>query len=97
MYFEFEVLRHSVCFFKYSLRSGRVKIYLHCVIDHWVEVAHCVAQRWLLCEDKSSKVKYENDKVYLQVEPHGHDWEDDGGVDEVREGDGEDERSGCLE
>ena len=30
------------------------------------------------------------------MKPHCHDGEDDGGVDEVREGDGKDERSGCL-
>ena len=42
-------------------------------------------------------MKYEHNKVYLQVEPHGHDGEDDGGVDKVREGDGEDERSSCLD
>ena len=42
-------------------------------------------------------MKYGNGRVYPEVEPHGHDGEDDGGVDEVGEGDGEDERSGCLQ
>ena len=30
------------------------------------------------------------------VEPHRHDGKDEGGIDEVRESDGEDERSGWL-
>ena len=30
------------------------------------------------------------------MKPHCHDGEYDGRVDEVREGDGKDERSGCL-
>ena len=42
-------------------------------------------------------MRYGNGRVYPEVEPHGHDGEDDGGVDEVGEGDGEDERSGCLQ
>ena len=42
------------------------------------------------------KVNDVNNRAYLQVEPHCHDGEDEGGVDEVREGDGKDERSGCL-
>ena len=42
------------------------------------------------------KVNDVNNRAYLLVEPHCHDGEDEGGVDEVREGDGKDERSGCL-
>ena len=51
-----------------------------------------------LSGDTFAKIKVNdvNNRAYLQVEPHCHDGEDEGGVDEVREGDGKDERSGCL-
>ena len=41
-------------------------------------------------------MKDDNARAYLLVKPHCHDGEDEGGVYEVREGDGKDERSGCL-
>ena len=41
-------------------------------------------------------MKDDNDRVYLLVEPLCHDGEDEGGVDEVRERDGKDKRSGRL-
>ena len=69
---------------------------LHCVIDHWVELTHCtifIKRRFL---GKEKKVKDDNARAYLLVKPHCHDGEDEGGVYEVREGDGKDERSGCL-
>ena len=39
---------------------------------------------------------FPNKGVHLMVEPHRHDGKDEGGIDEVRESDGEDERSGWL-
>ena len=51
-----------------------------------------------LSGDTFAKIKVNdvNNRAYLQVEPHCHDGEDEGGVDEVRERDGKDKRSGRL-